>query len=97
MSLPEPVVIGVTSVPRLAGHVRLRHDPVRDRWVMLAPERMFVLDHAAAAIVQRVDGVRDVAAITGDLCENFDAPPAVIQGDVINLLQDLADKVLIVA
>ncbi|MDR3516742.1 MAG: pyrroloquinoline quinone biosynthesis peptide chaperone PqqD [Azospirillaceae bacterium] len=91
------VVIGASSVPRFLPHVRFQHDPVRDRWIVLAPERMFVPDDIAAEILQRVDGARTVATLAGDLAQDFDAPAATVTLDIITLLQDLADKMVITA
>ena len=51
-----PLVIVEGSVPRLAAHVRLRFDKQREQWVLLAPERIFVLDEIALAIVERCQG-----------------------------------------
>jgi pyrroloquinoline quinone biosynthesis protein D len=54
--------------PRLRSSVRLRHDRVRDRWMLLAPERGFVLSGSALAIVERIDGcatVDEIAAALG--------------------------------
>jgi hypothetical protein len=45
-------MISLDARPRLKRFVRLRHDPVRGRWMLLAPERGFVLNGAALAIVQ---------------------------------------------
>jgi pyrroloquinoline quinone biosynthesis protein D len=50
-------VITLDARPRLRRAVRLRHDRVRARWLLLAPERGFVLNDSAAAIVRSlVDG-----------------------------------------
>lgn len=91
----ERILIDAGSVPRLAPHVRLRRDGARDRWVILAPERMLLPDDVAVAILQRVDDTRSIAAIYADLAETFNAPPEAIERDVVALLQDLADKVLV--
>jgi pyrroloquinoline quinone biosynthesis protein D len=53
--------------PRLRSSVRLRHDRVRDRWMLLAPERGFVLNPSALAIVQRIDGAATVDEIAAAL------------------------------
>ena len=53
--------------PRLARAVRLRHDRVRDRWMLLAPERGFELHGSALAIVRLCDGKRTLAEIAADL------------------------------
>lgn len=89
---PSRPVLSADSVPRLPRHVRLRHDRVRDRWVILAPERVLVPDDIAVAVLQRIDGTRSVRAIAEDLAAAYDAPAGVILTDILPLLQDLADK-----
>jgi pyrroloquinoline quinone biosynthesis protein D len=85
--------IGPESVPRLAPHMRLRHDRARDTWTIQAPERSFLLDPIAHAIVSRCDGVASVSAVIVSLCADFpDAPRDVIEADVVKLIQDFADK-----
>ena len=51
------------SAPGLAPGVRLHHDRVRAREVLLAPERIVALDETAAAILALVDGRRNLAEI----------------------------------
>jgi len=85
-------VIGEGSRPRLPRGVRLKHDAARGQWVILAPERMFVLDDTAVEIMKAVDGEADVAAIVAGLAARFQAPRPVILADVVKLLQDFADK-----
>ena len=85
------------SVPRLAPHVRLRFDQPRDQWVLLAPERLFVLDPIALAVIERCKGERTVAAIVDDLAATYDAPRAQVLQDVQALLQGLADKGVVAA
>lgn len=77
------------SVPRLRRGVKLRHDPARGGWVLLAPERAFVLDPIAAEIMALVDGARDEAAIVTALAERFAAPAEVIARDVATTFDDL--------
>lgn len=87
------LLVASDSVPRLAAHMRLRFDKARDSWTIQAPERSFMLDAIAHAIVSRCDGKASVGAIVDDLCRAFDqAPRELIEGDVVNLLQDFADK-----
>ncbi|MBL6749950.1 MAG: pyrroloquinoline quinone biosynthesis peptide chaperone PqqD [Nevskia sp.] len=81
-----------TAVPRLAPGVKFRFDEVRQAWVLLAPERLFLPDEQAVEILKLVDGARSVAAIVADLAERFEAPPELIAGDVGAMLQDLAGK-----
>jgi pyrroloquinoline quinone biosynthesis protein D len=90
-------VIAETSVPRLPRGTRLKHDETRGQWVILAPERLFVLDETAHAIMSAVDGTASVGAIVDELAARFEAPREVILSDVIALLQDFADKGVIAA
>lgn len=80
------------SIPKLPRHVKLRHDRTRDRWVILAPERVLVPDETAVAVLSRVDGRAKVAGIAEDLARTYSAPVDVILTDSLALLQDLADK-----
>jgi pyrroloquinoline quinone biosynthesis protein D len=88
----ERAPIGEASVPRLAQGARLQFDKHRDRWMVQAPERLFVLDAIALEIVRRCDGAVSVGAIVDDLAGKFNAPREVILRDVNALLQDFADK-----
>ena len=90
-------VIDEDSVPGLPRGVRLKRDEARDQWVVLAPERIFVLDAIALEILRGCDGAANVAAIVDHLATRYDAPRADIQHDVVGLLQDFADKGVIVA
>ena len=84
--------IGEGSVPRLRRGVRLRFDPRRDAWVLLAPERVLVPDEIAVEILQRFDGKATVGAIVDDLSRSFEAERTLIARDVAALLQDLLTK-----
>ncbi|MCJ2035876.1 pyrroloquinoline-quinone synthase PqqC [Methylobacterium sp. J-068] len=96
--VPEPAraagtgTIGAQDVPRLPRGVRLRHDAVRDQHVLLAPERTFDLDANAVAVLELVDGTRTVRDIARALGEKFTADPAVIEADILVMLNDLATK-----
>jgi len=86
-----PSRITEQSTPRFAPQVVFRYDEARERWVILAPERVLMPDDIAVEILKRCDG-SDVAGIVADLARNFEEDPAVIRGDVVAMLQDLADK-----
>ncbi|KQQ42479.1 coenzyme PQQ synthesis protein D [Methylobacterium sp. Leaf125] len=98
--VPEPAVsqaagtgtLTAQDVPRLPRGVRLRHDAVRNQHVLLAPERTFDLDANAVAVLERVDGQRSVRDIAVLLGETFTADPAVIEADILVMLNDLATK-----
>lgn len=78
--------------PRFAPGVRLHHDQARGRWVVMAPERMFVPDEVALEVLRLVDGTRDEAAIVATLAEKFAAPAAIIATDVRAMLDDLVKR-----
>jgi pyrroloquinoline quinone biosynthesis protein D len=96
--MTQRMLLAADSVPRLAPHRRLKRDPQREIWTVQAPERSFILDDIAHAIVSRCDGKASMAAIIESLCATFpDAPRDTIAADVTHLLQDLADKGVIAA
>lgn len=89
---PQRVMITAASKPALPRHIKLRHDAGRDRWVILAPERVFNPDDTAIAVLKLCDGARDVRTITAALAVDYNAPADQILGDIIEMLQDLSDK-----
>jgi pyrroloquinoline quinone biosynthesis protein D len=80
------------SRPALASSCRLQHDAVRRQWVVQAPERLFMLDDAAYAVLSRCGKGLSVSDIVVDLSAEFDAPADEIRSDVLELLQELAGK-----
>jgi pyrroloquinoline quinone biosynthesis protein D len=95
---PEPkaapsrlIVTGETKLvmPR---HVKLRHDPGRGRWIVLAPERVFNPDETAVEVLKRCDGQRSVNDIAEALSQDYQAPLEVVTSDILEMLQDLTDK-----
>jgi pyrroloquinoline quinone biosynthesis protein D len=85
-------VAGYADVPAFKPGVRFRHDAVRQAWVVLAPERLFLPDEQAVEILKLIDGRRSLGAIVEVLAERFRAPHGVIAADVTAMLRDLADK-----
>ena len=85
-------LITESSVPRLPSHIKLRFDAVRQRWTLLAPERVLVPDEIATEVLQCCDGVRTVGTIAETLAQKYGAAVDEVRGDIIELLQDLADK-----
>jgi pyrroloquinoline quinone biosynthesis protein D len=81
-----------STVPRFSAGVRLREDTVRGRWVVLAPEKLFMPDEQALEILKLVDGVRTLGEIVDSLAARYDADRDVIATDVVAMLQDLAGK-----
>lgn len=80
------------SRPLLARHAKLRFDEARQRWVILAPERVLAPDEIAVEILQLCDGARDVGQVIDMLAAKYTAERAVIAADVVAMLRDLADK-----
>lgn len=100
MAVPVPPVRRILtpeSRPRLARSALLREDKARGQWTIMAPERVFVLDDIAVAVVRQCDGVRDCRAVAGELARAFEADAAQILADIVPMLQDLADKGVIEA
>ena len=88
----QRTIVGPLSVPKLPQYIKMRHDAARDRWLILAPERVFHPDAIAVAVLQLCDGCRSVEAIARELIEIYSAPPERILADIVVMLQDLADK-----
>ena len=86
------MLITADSVPRLPPHIKLRFDTARQRWTLLAPERVLVPDEIAVEILQRCDGSASVGTIAQSLAEKYGAGLDEVEGDIIARRQDLADK-----
>lgn len=88
----ERLIVGTKTTPVLPRFVKLRHDQGRDRWIMLAPERVLTPDAIAVEVLQLCDGERTVAEIAAQLAQTYKAPLEVIEKDIITMLQGLSDK-----
>ncbi len=84
------IMVSDTAIPRIPRGVRLMEDRVRNRWVLLAPERIVELDETARAVLALCDGSRNVASIGGELAKTYNAETSVIMSDVKEMLGDLA-------
>jgi pyrroloquinoline quinone biosynthesis protein D len=91
------VHITPASLPKLAPQIRLHFDEARQRWTLLAPERVLVPDEIAVEILQLCDGEASVDAISETLAARFQAPVTEVRNDVIEMLQGLVDKGMLVA
>lgn len=90
-------IIEAASMPALPNHIKLRHDPGRGRWHVLAPERVFEPDDISVEILKRCDGKTSVQNISETLAAEYNAPLQDILADTISMLQELADKGVIKA
>jgi pyrroloquinoline quinone biosynthesis protein D len=86
------ISVSETSRPRLPRHAKLKFDETRQRWVILAPERVLAPDEIAVEVLQLCDGARSVEQMIDLLAEKYAADRDAIGTDVIAMLQDLADK-----
>jgi pyrroloquinoline quinone biosynthesis protein D len=84
--------VNEASRPVLPRHAKLKFDATRQRWVILAPERVLAPDEIAVEVLQLCDGVRSVETLIDQLAAKYTAERAAIATDVIAMLQDLADK-----
>src|SRR6478736_10581057 len=89
---PGRLVVSPETRPKLPAYLKLRNDPGRGRWVLLAPERVLTPDQTAVAVLKLCDGQRTVEEIAETLAEEYSAPVETITTDVLDLLQGLADK-----
>lgn len=96
MTSPAPALAD-DAVPKLPRGVRLSYDEARQRWLLLAPERLYELNDVALAVLKLVDGRRSLAAIAGELAQTYNADAAVILADAKELVHGLAQKRLIEA
>jgi pyrroloquinoline quinone biosynthesis protein D len=80
------------SIPRFSPGHKFRFDAVRQAWVLLGPERLFMPDEHAVEVLKLIDGARSVDDIVGDLAARFDAAPEVIRADVEAMLADLTAR-----
>ena len=86
------LIVDQQTRPYLPSYLKLRHDPGRGRWVLLAPERILTPDETAVAVLKLCDGKRTVEEIAKALAAEYAAPVEVIAPDIQELLQGLADK-----
>jgi pyrroloquinoline quinone biosynthesis protein D len=92
MSAANVSPIDERVVPAFARGVRLRLDPAREAWVVLAPERLYLPDETAVEILRLVDGRRALGAIADDLAARFAAPRPEILADVADLIVDFVAR-----
>jgi pyrroloquinoline quinone biosynthesis protein D len=95
-SAPTRLIVTGDTKLVLPRHVKLRHDPGRGRWIILAPERVFNPDETAVEVLKKLDGQRSVNEIAEALSQEYQAPLDVVTNDILAMLQDLTDKGVLV-
>lgn len=88
----QRAIITVASKPVMPPYIKMRHDAGRNRWLILAPERLFDPDQIAVEILKLCDGQRTVADIVAVMAKEYNAPTEEIEADIVSMFQDLADK-----
>jgi pyrroloquinoline quinone biosynthesis protein D len=83
------------SHPRLPRGVRLKHDDIRNEWLLLAPERVLKTNAIAVEILKRCTGEQSLDAIVDDLASTFTAERSRVETDVRTLLKELVTKRLV--
>ena len=94
MSAPV-FTLALDCVPKLPRGVRLKHDELRQEWLLLAPERIIKLNMVAVEVLKRCNGAATLGEIVTDLAVNFAADRVRIEADVRVLIGDLAQKRLL--
>lgn len=84
-------MLTLDSTVRLALGTRLKHDTARQRWVLLGPERMLVLDDMARLILERSHD-QTIRTLCDALAAEFQAPLTTIQADVLTLFATMKEK-----
>ena len=92
MAEARRLIVEGATVLRFPPHVKFRFDETRQRWVVLAPERLLLPDELSVEILQLIDGRHALDDIVDALMAKFSAQREEILADVRTLLQDLADK-----
>lgn len=88
-------IIDASSRPGLPGHIRLQFNELRGCWAVLAPERVHWPDDISLDILRKCDGNTSASQIAVALAEDYNAPLADVESDVIGFLQEWSDKLLI--
>ena len=80
------------SIVFLPRGVRIKEDKVRERIVIVAPERTVALDEVGHAILDKLDGERSLADVVELLAEQYNAPKQDIGNDVVAFIKDLLGR-----
>ena len=91
----ERVLVTEAARPHMPRYVRLHFDPVRQRDVVLSPEKVFWPDEVSVVILRLCDGTRSVGEIADTLAVEYNAPREVILADVMEFVQEWTDNLLL--
>lgn len=87
------VFISDTSIPRLAPKVRVKWDHIRQKYLLLFPEGVLVLNQTAQEIIAMCNGHHNVIAIVRTLSDRYKSQD--VDLDVREMLNRLCEKRLL--
>ena len=87
-----PKVVPLDSVLAFEPGIRLKHDAVRDRYVIQGPEVLIELNETGTAIMKEIDGISELSAVIDRLAMTFSVDPATITADVSEFCTALVMK-----
>lgn len=82
--------------PALARGVRLQKDTKTGEPLLLFPEGLLHLSETAQEILIRCDGHKTIANIVSDLAKEYEADSESLRKDVLDCLNDLHQRKLVV-
>ncbi len=94
MNRTRPIV-AFESKPHFPKYVRMQFDPVRKRFAVLGPERVYWPEDVTIDILDLCDGMRSVSAIVDELAKSYAAPVETIRADVLEFIQSWTDLQLL--
>ena len=75
-------LVATSAIPKLERGIRLKHDIVRERHVVLGPEMLIELNQTGTAIMNQIDGSSSINEIVDRLAHKFEVNPQDISKDV---------------
>ena len=76
-------LVPASVTPRFDDGVRLKHDKVRERYVVLGPEILIELNQTGTAIMSEIDGQSTITDIISRLAARFEVNPNDITQDIL--------------
>lgn len=71
---------------------RLKHCPVRGRWLLLVPERVLYPCPTTTEVLERLDAPVRFGDVVARLAEDYDAPAEVIAADLAPVVGELVEQ-----
>lgn len=71
---------------------RLKYCPVRGRWLFLVPEQVLFPCPTTVEVLQELAEPRSFGAVVRKLADEYDAPAATIQADLMPIVAELVEQ-----